>query len=225
MPPLMLFDLDNTLIDRDRAFRAWAASFLADRDLPPSCLDWLVTLDGGGYVGRRVLMRAAVEHFGLSEEVEPLLEEYREHLVQAVECPSAHLDALQSAREAGWTIGIVSNGDTKPQLAKMERTGLADLVDGWIISEEADCAKPDPRIFRLAAERCGVRPDSGWPGNSWMVGDHPPADIAGARLTGLRSVWLAHGRPWPETAYAPTFTADALPTAVTHILGSTGALD
>jgi HAD superfamily hydrolase (TIGR01549 family) len=222
MPPLMLFDLDNTLVDRDRAFRAWALTFLTDRSLPPADLDWLVTLDCGGYLDRQILMDAACERYGLGESTEILLKEYRETLSLLVDLPTANREALRAARSAGWTLGIVSNGATAHQLAKIERTGLPDLVDGWVISEEAGYAKPDPRIFRLAAQRCGaLRTD--WTADAWMVGDHPPADIVGAAVSGLHSVWLDHGRPWPETVYRPTLTSPTLPGAVRLILDSTGA--
>jgi HAD superfamily hydrolase (TIGR01549 family) len=218
MPPLMLFDLDNTLVDRNLAFRGWAVEFLAERSLPPADLAWFVTLDRGGYFERPTLMRAAVERYGLVEDVDVLLKEYREALTRLIACPPSHRDALRTARAAGWTLGIVSNGATEHQTAKIERTGLAPLVDGWVISEEARLAKPDPRIFRLAALRCGLAEDTPWAEGAWMVGDHPPADIAGARAAGLRSVWLDHGRPWPETDYTPTLTAGTLPDAVRLIL-------
>ncbi len=34
MPPLLMIDLDNTLVDRDAAFRTAAAAFLAEQTLP-----------------------------------------------------------------------------------------------------------------------------------------------------------------------------------------------
>jgi len=220
MPPLMLFDLDNTLIDRNLTFRDWAAEFLQERSLPPTDLSWLVTLDCGGHTHRQTLMRATVERYGLAEDIEVLLKEYRETLIRLINCPPSHQNALRTARSAGWTLGIVTNGSTAHQLAKIEQTGLADLVDGWVISEEVGCAKPDPRIFRIAARRCGFAERSAWAADGWMVGDHAPADIAGACVSGLRSVWLDHGRPWPETAYSPTLTAPSLPEAVRLILDS-----
>ena len=222
MPPLMLLDLDNTLIDRNLAFRGWAAEFLQERSLPPTDLDWLVTLDCGGHLDRQTVMRAASERYGLAEDIDVLLKEYRETLTRLIQCPDSHREALRAARAAGWTLCIVTNGATVHQLAKIEQTGLAALVDGWIVSEEAGCAKPDPRIFRLAAARCGLAVGPGWTEDTWMVGDHAPADIAGARLAGLRSVWLDHGRPWPETVYSPTWTARDLPEAVSLILDSVG---
>ena len=218
MAPLMLFDLDNTLVNRNQAFLGWAERFLADRSLPPADLDWFATLDCGGYLERTVLFRAAAERYGLTEPTAALLAEYRDTVTALIHCPTAHHDALRDARAAGWTLGIVSNGATDQQLAKIERTGLADLVDGWVISEEVDCAKPDPRIFTLAAFRCGVDTTTDWTAEAWMVGDHAPADIAGATVAGIRSVWLAHGRAWPETGYRPTVTADGLPEAVARVL-------
>ena len=220
MPPLMLLDLDNTLIDRNLGFRGWAVEFLQERSLPPAELDWLVTLDCGGHTDRTTLMDAALERYGLPDDREVLLKEYRETLIRLIECPPAHLDALSEARAAGWTLGIVTNGSTAQQSAKIEHTGLAAAVDGWVVSEEAGCAKPDPRIFRAAARRCGLTDGSGWAARTWMVGDHAPADIAGARAAGLRSVWLHHGRPWPETVYTPTAVAGSLPEAVRLILDS-----
>jgi len=222
MPSLMLLDLDNTLVDRDLAFRGWAAQFLSERSLPPTDLDWLITLDCGGHLDRQALIRATTERYGLTEDAGVLRKEYRETLTRLIDCPAPHREALRLARAAGWSLCIVTNGATVHQLAKIERTGLAELVDAWVISEEAGCAKPDPRIFRTAALRCGLADEPGWTAGTWMVGDHPPADIAGARLAGLRSVWLDHGRAWPETAYRPTLTARALPEAVSLILDATG---
>ncbi|WP_280679804.1 HAD-IA family hydrolase [Kitasatospora sp. MAA19] len=221
--PLLLFDLDNTLLPRDAAFRAWAQDFLSERDLPPGDLDWFVTLDGGGYVPRSTVLSAVRRRYGLDASAEFLLAHYRRGINSHIHCPTGHVDALRAARAAGWTLGIVSNGGTRPQLEKIRRTGLGPLVDGWVISEEADCVKPDPLIFEIAAQRCGVAPTGNWAAHTWMVGDHAPADIAGAELAGLRSVWLHHGRPWAEPGYRPTLKAAGLPEAVGQVLAARNA--
>lgn len=234
MPPLLLFDLDNTLIDRNQAFRGWARRFLRARALPLEDLGWFSTLDCGGYFPREALLRAAAARYGLQVSLEKLLDDYAETMIELIDCPEEHRTALRKAREAGWTLGIVSNGSTKQQQAKIERTGLDGLVDGWIISEEANCEKPDPLIFQLAVDRCrrGVSAgpmrleglpassDDDWTRTTWMVGDHAPADIAGAAVAGLRSVWLDHGRPWPELDYRPTITASGIPEAVDKVLSA-----
>ncbi|MER7708576.1 HAD family hydrolase [Kitasatospora sp. NPDC097605] len=221
--PLLLLDLDNTLLPRDAAFRAWAQDFLTERALPPGDVDWLVTIDGGGYVPRSTVLSAARRRYGLDESLDRLLAHYRHGINSYIHCPARNIDALRAARAAGWTLGIVSNGSTGPQLEKIRRTGLGPMVDGWVISEEADCLKPDPLIFEIAAQRCGIAPTGDWATRTWMIGDHAPADIAGAELAGLRSVWLHHGRPWAEPAYRPTLKAAGLPEAVGQVLAARGA--
>ncbi|MFJ6215340.1 HAD family hydrolase [Streptomyces sp. NPDC092296] len=216
--PLLLMDLDNTLLPRDAAFRGWARDFLAEHRLPPQDLDWLSTLDGSGFVPRSTVLGAVRRRYGLNAGLDALLTHYRRGISAHIRCPASHVAALRAARAAGWTLGIVSNGGTLPQLDKIRRTGLAALVDGWVISEEARCAKPDPEIFRIAAHRCGVPTTGSWTARTWMVGDHAPADIAGARLSGLHSVWLHHGRPWPEPGYRPTLAVRGLPEAISLIL-------
>ncbi len=216
--PLLLLDLDNTLLPRDAAFRAWAQDFLIERALPPTDVDWLATIDGGGYVPRSTVLSAARRRYGLDESLDQLLAHYRRGINAHIHCPARNIDALRAARAAGWTLGIVSNGNTGPQLEKIRRTGLGPMVDGWVISEEAACLKPDPLIFEIAAQRCGVTPTGDWATRTWMIGDHAPADIAGAELAGLRSVWLHHGRPWAEPGYRPTLKAAGLPEAVGQVL-------
>ena len=59
--PLLLLDLDNTLIDRDAAFRGAAAAFLADHGLPGTDLAWVMSVDASGYTARD-LVAAAMAH-------------------------------------------------------------------------------------------------------------------------------------------------------------------
>ncbi|ROQ78351.1 hypothetical protein EES39_31025 [Streptomyces sp. ADI92-24] len=54
---LLLLDLDNTLVDRDAAFRAAVADFLAQHGLPDSDLTRVATI-------RQRLLRAARSRLG-----------------------------------------------------------------------------------------------------------------------------------------------------------------
>ena len=47
-----------------------------------------------------------------------------------------------------------------------------------MVSDEAGCAKPDPRIFRISLERMGIEP-----GEMAYVGDSPE-DVQGALAIG-----------------------------------------
>ncbi|MFE0461672.1 HAD family hydrolase [Kitasatospora sp. NPDC058965] len=216
--PLLLLDLDNTLIPRDAAFRAWATDFLHEHGLPATELSWLTTIDGSGYVPRSTVLSAVQRRYGLDLPPEDLVAHYRRGVNSHIHCPTSHVAALRAARAAGWTLVVVTNGGTGPQMEKMRLSGLHALVDAWVVSEEVGCEKPDPLIFDIAAQRCGVEPDSGWQAEAWMVGDHGPADIAGAQLAGIRSIWLDRGRPWSELGYRPTLSTPDLPGAIELIL-------
>lgn len=60
--------------------------------------------------------------------------------------------------------------------------GLDAVVDEIIISAEEGIAKPDPRIFRIAAERLGVRPQEA------IFVDDRPENVLGARAVGMRAI-------------------------------------
>lgn len=188
MRPLVLFDLDNTLIDRLAAFRLWAAEFAAARPLGPGAVEWLVALDADGSVPMDVFFGRVRERFGLAEPADELWRAYRARLPSLVTCPPAVLDGLDRLRAAGWAVGIATNGMADNQTGKIRRTGLAGRVDGWAISGAEGVRKPEARLFEIAAGRCGGSLEGGW-----MVGDDPVKDVAGGRGAGLRTIWVDRG--------------------------------
>ena len=190
MTPIACFDLDNTLIDRDAAFEAWAEWWVRSEQLAAGAVGWLLAEDEGGFKPRPELFAAAKEQFGLRSSVDALVAGYdREHpLFTSVD--QAVLDGLGSLRTAGWRVAVVTNGGTVQQSLKLEHTGIGATVDFSCISEAVGVRKPDPVIFKLAAERCGATLEGGW-----MVGDHPAYDIAGGNAAGLRTVLIGNRHP------------------------------
>lgn len=212
--PLLLLDLDNTLIDREAAFRRWAVTYAARLGRPPAEADWLIAMDRDGGEKRERLAELICLRYGLgSDRQADVADELRRGLIEHLEPDAAVPPALDQARAAGWTPVIVTNGTVAQQERKLHRADLARHVAGWVISEGVEVRKPDPRIFKLAADKVGQDL-----AGAWMIGDSPEHDIAGAQQTGLGSVWLHRGREWEQPKYAPTFIADNLPGAIEAVL-------
>ena len=214
--PLLLVDLDNTLIDRAGAFDRWARGFAAARRGDAGDAAWLVAADRDGLEPRERFAGMIAERFGLGAQDEgAILAELRGGMVGELVADDAVILALRRARAAGWAPFVVTNGTVAQQERKLRQTGLDREVAGWVVSEGAGLRKPDPSIFRFAAEQAGQSLDG-----AWMIGDSAEADIGGARGAGLPSVWLHRGRPWPLSAFEPDHVADSFPHAVGIVLGS-----
>ncbi|MFP5319904.1 MAG: HAD family hydrolase [Acidimicrobiia bacterium] len=208
---LLLCDLDDTVVDRAGAFRAWAEGFVDERGLPPDALGWLIEHDDDGYRDRPDFFARVRDHFGLANGAAELEREFYRVFPGLFRCDPAVADALRRARAGGWRIAIVTNGSPS-QEDKILATGLDRLVDTWCISAVEGVRKPDPRLLDLAAERCG----SSLKG-AWLIGDAPFADIGAAQAAGIASVWLTRGRAWPRQDYTPTCQAASFPDAMSYL--------
>jgi putative hydrolase of the HAD superfamily len=68
----------------------------------------------------------------------------------------AMLDAVRRARAAGVRTGLLSNSWGT---ASYDRSLLAELFDGVVLSGEEGMRKPAPEIYLLACERVGLPPE------------------------------------------------------------------
>jgi putative hydrolase of the HAD superfamily len=209
----LLLDLDNTLLDRAKAFRVWAEGFLAEIAAPKEDLDWLLSVDADGLTNRWDVADALRQRYLLRTPSIDLVEALHEGVVEHTRLDPLVACALRIADDAGFVPVVVTNGETRQQDAKIRRTGLDRYVADWVISEQAGVSKPNPRIFALAAQRVRMRLHG-----AWVIGDSPEADIGGAAAMGLPSVWLHRGRSWAEPRFTPTRTADGLIPAVAAAL-------
>ncbi|MFE5865692.1 HAD family hydrolase [Streptomyces virginiae] len=213
--PLLMLDLDNTLVDRDAAFRDAVTAFLAEHDLPATDVTWVMAVDAGGYTARPDVAVAMNDRFRgrvPATAVQALLDRGgADHVVLTY----VAREALSRASADGWACVNVTNGRTVQQEAKIFRTGLDRLVQGWVISEKVGFKKPDPKIFHAAADAVGV-PLVG----AWVIGDSAHADIAGADALGLRSIWVSNGRAWEQDSSRPTHITEDFATAIDRLIST-----
>jgi hypothetical protein len=125
---LVLFDLDNTLADREAAFRRWAEHFVVEHDLEASCVEFLCAGDSHGLLPRDELFASLRGRYGVTASVEELVLRYRADYPRYFEPDPDVRAALTALRADGWKIGIVTNGPTS-QNAKVASLRLGDLVD------------------------------------------------------------------------------------------------
>ncbi|MEU1555673.1 HAD family hydrolase [Streptomyces scabiei] len=214
MARLAFFDLDGTLADRQTALSDALTRLCRSRALPQDAEQWLRT-----ELAERATVRDFVrlrEAFDLEPSAADLWQEYVGLMAVAVSCRSEVLEGLARLRAAAWTIGVITNGASDIQRAKLAGAGLATLVDGVAASGDLEVRKPDRRLFELGAIRCGVSLTDG----GWMVGDNPTGDIGGGHQAGLRTIWL-RGRPWPDGLPDAHHVVDDVTDAITILLAET----
>ncbi|MEU3354552.1 HAD-IA family hydrolase [Streptomyces sp. NPDC037389] len=125
--------------------------------------------------------------------------QYRLRMPQLVEPDPQVRAMLAGLREAGWQLGVVTNGMVDNQTNKIRRAELYDLVDTIVISDAVKIRKPDAQIFRHAITRLDSEPGT----HVVMLGDSLEHDVAGGHITGFTTVWVSHGRPLPRSGPRP----------------------
>ena len=215
MPRFVLFDLDNTLVDRQAVFRTWAERFVAERSMDSAVVDWLCRADDDGFANRHDLFSAAREELGLHETVEEMVAAYWGDYISFYRPDLDVISALKRLRASRWRIAIVTNGPST-QHEKVVRAGLVDLVDACCVSHEIGVEKPDGLIFEEALRRCGRSRRDASP--AWMVGDAPVPDMLGGRDAGLKTAWIHRGRRWAESDFEPDVQVGSVSEAVEVLL-------
>ena len=89
---------------------------------------------------------------------------------------------LPELREAGFTLGVVSNRDN-PYQDEINRLGMGDYFHFSLAAGEVQSWKPDPSVFYAALERANSTAQQ-----TLYIGDNYFADVVGARRAGLRPV-------------------------------------
>jgi putative hydrolase of the HAD superfamily len=202
----VLFDLDDTLTDRDaclaRASEVFARTFGGQLEPcePRLIAQAMHETEGRGY-------RPRLEFFGeliarlpwkKAPDVGALAAFWE---VSFAECSVEREGAttlLASLESRGLRLGVVTNGRTAIQQRKIDALGIRRFLKCTIVSEAAGFKKPDLRIFELALRTLDLQPDE-----CLFVGDHPVNDILGSRDAGLTAVWLTGMHPWPAEVPEP----------------------
>jgi FMN phosphatase YigB (HAD superfamily) len=213
MPRLALFDLDDTLIGSRAAFVGWAGRQveLHGADRAAGGVEAFLRVEHIHWTrDPEDTFRGFAEFFSLSTSPVDLMRSYRAEMAETLVCFPGVFEGLEALRDSGWRIGIVTNGFTDFQNAKIDAVGLRAYVDVVCVSETEGSWKPEAKIFQLAAERAGAPLEGGW-----MTGDSLGSDIAGAAPLGMHTAWLPRGhRPGTydvQPEHILEHTADVFP--------------
>lgn len=208
----LLFDLDNTLLNREALFARVADSFyeehlhtktsVAREQAVAKMVEW----DGGGYADRqRMYTQWLSEWPETGLDMASLRAWYRLATEQQARADMEVNEFLGHLNDRGVPWGIVTNGASS-QRGKCQAAGLSNLAPFILVSEEVGYAKPDPRIFDAAQRSTGLS----FPEQVMFVGDNPVVDIDGAKSFGMKAAWVRRGRQYPPGLRTPDHVIDAV---------------
>ena len=221
------FDVDQTLIDTDQVIMRSMESVRNElmrcvpgertRSLTVEQMWSIRDREEKSYAGnvrdydeiRRNSFLKMLDYVGYSgpDLSQRLNESYLKHRykdIQPYEDVVPALDALSSH----YRLGLLSNGNNYP-----EYFGLAGRFDFAVFAQDVRIEKPDPRIFRIAAERAACESSQ-----IMHVGDSLETDVAAAQAVGAIGVWLNREGEANESGIEPDHEISSL-TELPSMLG------
>ena len=225
LPKAILFDLDDTLISAynrpDRAWHAIAHEFAADLH-PHDPAEVAAAINHAADVfwadaerhriGRLQLIDAratiiadafaTLAASGKTPPADPVARDmaarynaFREEQMHLFE--DAH-HVVDTFRERGVLLALITNGAAAPQRAKVIRFGLTHRFHHIQIEGEHGFGKPEERAYRHALDSLGV--DAA---DTWMVGDNLEWEVIAPQKLGIHAIWhdlAGEGVPAHSTA-------------------------
>jgi pyrophosphatase PpaX len=187
--PVVLFDLDGTLIDSGPIILAsmqYAVHTVLGREIPPDELG--LTIGGQGIVAQMQAIDA-----GRADDLVEVYKEHNDGLHETLEAFDELLELLPQLKAEGRKLGIVTAKRHRTVALALERfPALRDEFDLVVAHEDTERHKPDPDPVLFAIERL-----DGTPAQAVYVGDSP-FDIRAAKAAGAYAVAVGWGGIHPD---------------------------
>lgn len=200
----LLFDLDNTLLDftasSKEAFKAifkdnHAIDFSEDYPLYSKFNKIVWEQLEAGKISEKELKPKRWSLFfeakGLKDhDPEETNQMYFDHIGQNPLFVEGAEEVLGQLKKANYPMAIVTNGLSEVQWPRLRLSGIVELFDPIVISDEIGYAKPNQRFFQYTFERLGGVDRS----RVLMIGDTINSDIKGGNDFGFNTCWFKHKR-------------------------------
>lgn len=206
-----IFDIDDTLVATTRSNHLARANALADiaaflGTKVDKALEEIeqILFREFGWARLPDLWRGICLEMGseppAEEFIKELHEKFRQDFVNSLSLFPGTMELLQSLKDQGKLLGVISDGDSRWQWCKLRKTGLDEIFDlNYVrISIQSDLysCKPSTANFRSLQNAFGLKPEE-----ILYVGDKPK-DVIGAKVSGWYSVrtveaFKEYPDPWP----------------------------
>lgn len=199
MVKAVLFDLDGTLLNRDKSVEKYIVNQY-DRlkdfigHVPKDVyVHRFIELDCHGYVWKDKVYQQLTEEFKIQNItwdllLQDYLDYFRFHCVPFADVKKM----LVTLKNNHLLLGLITNGFGKFQMCNIKALGIEQYFDVILVSEWEGIKKPDPEIFHRALNKLDVTP-----GQSVFVGDHPVNDVLAAQYIGMKGIWKRNS-DWEE---------------------------
>ena len=192
MKPFILFDLDQTLLNRHQSlisFLNWQINFL---QLVPQIkktefIERFLELDQNGKVWKDIVYEQLIQEFAINNvEANELLQIYINDFNKFCVPFEDATETIQNLVSKGHTLGLISNGKSPFQENNFKALGFNEYFSSVIVSAAVKLRKPDSKIFEYASAQLNCTPEQ-----CIFVGDSAEADMFGAKNAGMKTIYFA----------------------------------
>lgn len=190
----VIFDLFGTLVDKfpiDESIdilRQMAAVLLVPED--DLIKLWFATFDerhGGDFQNQEDDIRYVCGKMSVQPEASRIRTAAQinlDYVLPAIKPRPDTVEVLNYLKEHGYRVGLLSNWSDEVATV-WESVPISKLFDTAIFSCRVGMMKPDPRIYLLAAEQMGVKPEE-----CLFIGDGGSRELSGAGKVGMHPVLI-----------------------------------
>ncbi|HYB69810.1 MAG TPA: HAD family hydrolase [Candidatus Bathyarchaeia archaeon] len=225
----LLVDLDDTLLDysggADECWRHACEALAGPAGIDPVRLvkaigetrRWFWSDPGRHRVERADMLRAwtriTAHALGTLDRADPALAaaiatDFADRRWERMVLFPGVTPALETLRDRGVPLALVTNGDPGHQRRKIAQHDLERFFDVIVIEGEIGAGKPDDLVYRYTLSKLQVRAE-----DAAMVGDNLEWDVAAPQRLGMRGIWVdgpGHGVP-PAAGVVPHRIIRAFP--------------
>lgn len=198
---MLFFDIDATLLDHERAEGKASIEFLKENktelklSAPEFVKRWYKLSDK--YFEKFLLKEISFQEqrkmrmkelFGShlsNDQADTKFNTYLKYYKANWRAFDDVIPCLEILKKQGNRLGVISNGDYKQQIEKLESINISKYFDCVVTSSEIGISKPNAAIFLEACDRANVLAHE-----SYYIGDRIETDAIGSKNAGMNGIWL-----------------------------------